>query len=64
MAPFALLFEPADLVGKRVVVVCNLPPQVYSEELTSRGVILVAGRGAQRALVTVPAEIPPGSRVK
>ncbi len=57
-------FQPHELIGKRVIVACNLPPQVYAGDLVSRGVILGAGRGDQLALATLSREVPPGTRVK
>ncbi|MEO7329419.1 MAG: hypothetical protein ABI193_12625 [Minicystis sp.] len=57
-------FQPRELIGKRVIVACNLPAQIYAEDLVSRGVILAAGRGDQLTLATVSREVPPGTRVK
>ena len=64
VAGLARSFQPAELIGKRVIVACNLPPQVYAEDLISRGVILTAGRGDQLALSAFSREVPPGTRVR
>ncbi len=56
--------EPADLVGKQIIVVANLAPRKMRGE-ESCGMLLAASTEdkSQVILVTPMAEIPPGSRV-
>jgi methionyl-tRNA synthetase len=63
VAGIAEAFQPAPLVGKRVLVVANLAPREM-RGVTSEGMILAAGDEAILALGTVDADAPPGSRVK
>jgi methionyl-tRNA synthetase len=63
VAGIAEAFQPAALVGKRVLVVANLAPREM-RGLTSEGMILAAGDDAILALGTIDADAPPGSRVK
>ena len=60
----ALSFSPEELVGKRVIVVCNLEPRAFSKDLVSHGMILAAGPSDALALGTVSKETPAGTRVK
>jgi aspartyl-tRNA(Asn)/glutamyl-tRNA(Gln) amidotransferase subunit B len=64
VAGLALSFRPDELIGSKVIVACNLPPQVYAGDLISRGVIFTAGRGDQLSLVTISRDVPAGTRVK
>ena len=50
----AEFFEPADLVGKKVVVVANLPPRKL-RGLMSHGMILTAESGTDLSLLTTDA---------
>ncbi len=56
-------FQPAELVGQKVIVVTNLKP-VKLRGVESNGMILAASEGDVLKLATVPAEIPNGSIVK
>ncbi len=61
----AHLIDPETLVGRRIVVVANLPP-ARIRGVESRGMLLAAGGrgpGEPFELVTVPDMIPPGTRV-
>jgi aspartyl-tRNA(Asn)/glutamyl-tRNA(Gln) amidotransferase subunit B len=60
----ALSFRPEDLVGKRVVVVCNLEPRSFSNDLVSDGMLLAAGPSDSLALATVSKDVPAGTKVK
>ena len=60
----ALSFSPEELVGKRVVVLCNLEARAFSKDLVSHGMILASGPSDALALVTVSRDVPPGTRVK
>jgi len=52
------------MVGRRVVIVANLQPRKL-RGLTSNGMILAAtAEGGKPVLVTVVADVPPGTRLK
>lgn len=65
LAGIAQQFEPDDLVGKTVVVVVNLAPRKM-RGLESQGMILAASApdGPPLGLITVDANVAPGSVVK
>ena len=50
VAGLALSFAPEDLVGKRVIVVCNLEARAFSKDLVSHGMILASGPSDALAL--------------
>jgi len=58
-------YEPESLVGRNVVVVANLKPARLMG-VESNGMVLAAtvGETGEPVLLDVPAEVPPGSRVK
>ncbi len=58
----ALHYEPADLIGKRVIIVTNLKPVTLCGE-ESRGMILCASKGDKLCIVTPADDIPLGSEV-
>jgi methionyl-tRNA synthetase len=64
VAGIALSFAPESLVGKRIVVIANLEPRAFSKDLVSQGMLLAAGPSDALALVTVTADVPPGTKVK
>jgi methionyl-tRNA synthetase len=64
VAGLALSFKPADLVGRKVVVVANLAPREFSKGLVSHGMLLATGPSDKLVLATVDAEAPPGARLK
>ena len=57
-------YEPADLVGKLIIVVANLAPRTMRGE-ESRGMLLAASTEdrSKVILLTPMADIPPGSKV-
>jgi methionyl-tRNA synthetase len=65
VAGIAAQYEPGALVGRNVVVVVNLKPAKLMG-VDSNGMILAAsvGEAGDPVLVDVPAEVPPGSKVK
>jgi methionyl-tRNA synthetase len=64
VAGIAETYEPAQLVGKRVILVCNLEPATI-RGVRSEGMILAAGDDAIVGLSTVePDSVPLGSRVR
>jgi methionyl-tRNA synthetase len=63
LAGIAEHYAPADLVGKKVVVVANLQPAKLMG-IESQGMVL-AGEGGQGFAVVMPdRDLPPGSKVK
>ena len=52
-AGVASVFQPQDLVGKRVALLTNLKPRKIRGVL-SQGMILAGGEGAEMRLVEVP----------
>jgi methionyl-tRNA synthetase len=63
LAGIAEHYAPADLVGKKVIVVANLEPAKLMG-IESQGMVL-AGEGAQGFGVVMPdRDLPPGSKVK
>ncbi|GBG32631.1 Tyrosine--tRNA ligase, cytoplasmic [Hondaea fermentalgiana] len=57
-------YEPADIVGRRVVVVCNLKPQKLAG-IPSAGMVMCAKSTATDALLLVeaPPDAQPGARI-
>ncbi len=65
----AAFYQPAELVGRQIVVVANLAPREFKKQkLTSHGMVLSASitqNGVERLkVVEVPADIPPGAQVR
>ena len=58
----ALHYEPADLIGKKVVIVANLKPAKL-RGIESCGMILAASQGGSLEVVEVK-NIPSGGKVK
>jgi methionyl-tRNA synthetase len=56
-------YAPADLVGKRVVVVANLAPRKL-RGIESQGMVLAGEAGGRLAVLIPDRELPPGSKVK
>jgi len=63
VAGIAEHYEPATLVGKKVVIVANLEPATLMG-VRSDGMVLAAVEGSALALVTLDKDIPPGAKVK
>ena len=65
VAGIAAQYEPEALVGRSVVVVANLKPAKLMG-VESNGMVLAAsvGEGGAPVLLDVPADVPPGSKVK
>jgi methionyl-tRNA synthetase len=64
VAGIAQAYAPEELVGKRIVVVANLPRRAL-RGIESHGMLLAAGDPTTKlSVVEVPGEIPPGTRVK
>jgi methionine--tRNA ligase beta chain len=60
----ALSYAPEELVGRRVIVACNVEPRDFGGGLISHGIILAAGPLEGLALATLSEDLPPGTRVK
>ncbi len=65
VAGIAAKYAPDVLVGRNVVIVANLQPAKLMG-VESNGMVLAAtvGEAGEPVLLDVPAEVPPGSRVK
>ena len=55
-------YAPADLVGKKVVVVANLEPAKLMG-VESNGMLLAGSAGTALAVLTLDRDLPPGARV-
>ncbi|MBI2466518.1 MAG: methionine--tRNA ligase [Candidatus Rokubacteria bacterium] len=62
VAGIAEHYRPADLVGKRVVVVANLEPATLMG-VQSSGMVLAASEGERLALLALDRDIPPGAKI-
>ncbi len=56
-------YKPEDLVGKNVVVVCNLAPRMM-RGIESKGMLLAASGAGDVSVVTLVRDVPAGSGVK
>jgi methionyl-tRNA synthetase len=64
IAGIAASYAPEELVGRRVVVLCNLPPRDFGKGLVSDGMILAADAGGALRALTVDDAAPPGAAVR
>jgi methionyl-tRNA synthetase len=64
VAGIATSYAPETLVGKRVVVLCNLAPRKFGKDLVSNGMVLAADAGEGVRLLTVDGELAPGAKVR
>jgi len=63
LAGIAEHYAPADLVGRKVVVVANLHPAKLMG-VESNGMVLAGSSEGSLALLTLDRDLPPGARVK
>lgn len=63
VAGIALAYEAESLVGKRIVVVCNLKP-ARIRGVESNGMLLAADLGGKPIVATFEEEVPAGTRVR
>ncbi len=63
VAGLAQAYQPAQLVGRQVIVVANLAPRKMAGIL-SEGMILAAGDEAILGLSALDRDVPPGTRVR
>lgn len=61
-AGIASAYLPEELVGRSVALLANLAPRAL-RGVTSHGMILAAGEGIAIKLMTVPGDLPPGTRI-
>lgn len=59
----AQYYAPADLIGKKIVLVYNLKPSKI-RGIQSQGMLLAASNGEQLEVLMLNSDIPTGSRVK
>ncbi len=64
VAGIATSYAPEALVGKRVVVLANLPPREFGKGLVSQGMLLAAEDDAGIRLLTIDGESGPGAKVR
>jgi methionyl-tRNA synthetase len=64
VAGLALSFQPADLVGRKVIVVANLAPREFGKGLVSHGMLLASGPSDKLVLASAGGEAPPGAKLK
>ena len=62
VAALADSYKMADLLGKQVVVLCNITPEMVSGE-ESAGMLLVSHIGKKKVLLTTDKKCPPGTEV-
>jgi methionyl-tRNA synthetase len=64
VAGIATSYAPEELVGKRVVVLANLPPREFGKGLVSQGMLLAAEDGAGIRVLTPDGANGPGAKVR
>jgi methionine--tRNA ligase beta chain len=64
VAGIAKSYSPEQIIGKRVVVLCNLAPREVVKGLVSEGMLLAGGDGDVLQVATLDGELPPGAAVK
>ncbi len=62
VAGIAEHYAPADLVGKKVVIVANLEPARLMG-IESQGMLLAGSADGRLAVLTPDRDLPPGARV-
>ena len=63
VAGIAEHYAPADLVGRKVVVVANLEPATLMG-VESNGMVLAGSAEGALGLLTLDRDLPPGAKVK
>jgi methionyl-tRNA synthetase len=59
----AAAYTPEAMVGKRVVVLCNLAPRDFGKGIVSQGMLLTAEHEGSLSLLTPDGDKPPGAHV-
>ena len=62
VAGIAEFYRPAELIGRKIIVVTNLKPATV-RGIKSDGMLLAAKKGDKLALVTLDRDLPPGAKV-
>jgi methionyl-tRNA synthetase len=62
VAGIAAAYAPEQMIGRRVVVLCNLPPRDFGKGLASQGMLLAAGDAPR--LLAVDGDEPPGTSIR
>jgi methionyl-tRNA synthetase len=57
-------YAPEQLIGKRVVVLTNLPPRKFGKGLVSQGMLLTGESEHGVRVLTVDGEVEPGAKVR
>ncbi len=52
----------ADLLGKQVIVICNMQSEIVDGE-ESQGMLLIAHKGKKKILISPSTKVPPGATV-
>jgi tRNA-binding protein len=55
-------YKMAELLGKQVVVLCNIEPELVGGE-ESQGMLLIAHKGKKKILIGPHDKVPPGAAV-
>jgi len=63
VAGIAEHYAPADLVGRKIVIVANLEPATLMG-VESNGMLLAGSGGGRLAVLSLDRDLPPGARVK
>lgn len=64
VAGIAKSYSPEQILGKRVVVLCNLAPREVVKGLVSEGMLLAGGDGDVLRVATPDGDLPAGATVK
>lgn len=62
VADLADSYKMAELLGKQVVVLCNIEPELVSGE-ESQGMLLISHAGKKKILLTADKKVPQGAKV-
>jgi methionyl-tRNA synthetase len=64
IAGIAGSYAPESLVGRRILVLCNLLPRDFGKGLISEGMLLAANAGGELAVTTVAGDLAAGTPVR
>lgn len=64
VAGIAPSYAPEELIGKRVIVLCNLAPRDFGKGLVSEGMLLAASGPDKSRVLTVDGDAAPGTPVR
>ncbi|MBC7074272.1 methionine--tRNA ligase subunit beta, partial [Candidatus Parcubacteria bacterium] len=63
VAGIAKEYTPKDLIGREIVIVCNLKPKKLMG-IESQGMLLAADFGGKPVILVPEKKVPPGTQVK